>query len=172
MCIRDRGNLAEFPNYTEQENFGKDLFLRMPDLDEDSERIGGGLGCQSCHRAPEFDIAPNSGNNGIIQILDNPEETDLKITRSPTLRDLVQQNGDSNGGFFHTAFSEDLIDVLDHYDNLPSQIGNNNLDARLRPNGNIRRLNMTAEEKLAVVAFLKTLSGREVYSDEKWSNPF
>ncbi len=33
-------------------------------------------------------------------------------------------------------------------------------------------LNLTNDEKEAVVAFLKTLTGTDVYTNEKWSNPF
>jgi cytochrome c peroxidase len=40
------------------------------------------------------------------------------------------------------------------------------------PNGNGQRLNMTQQEKDAVIAFLRTLSGTNVYVDEKWSTPF
>ena len=47
-----------FANFTAQENAGKQLFLTGPGQ--------GGAGCAACHRPPEFDIDPNSRNNGVI----------------------------------------------------------------------------------------------------------
>ncbi|NQV78673.1 MAG: cytochrome-c peroxidase [Lutibacter sp.] len=159
-----------FPNYTPQENQGKDLFLQPPVFDTIGSRIDGGVGCAGCHRAPEFDIDPNSLNNGTIGTADGTG-TDLTITRAPSLRDVVKQNGESNGPFMHIGISTNLITVINHYDEI-NTAGNNNLDQRLRPNGNAQKLNMIQEEKDAVIAFIRTLSGTNVYIDEKWSNPF
>jgi cytochrome c peroxidase len=49
---------------------------------------------------------------------------------------------------------------------------NNNLDPRLRPGGNGQNLNVTEAEIAAVVAFMQTLGGNNVYVNKKWSNPF
>lgn len=163
-------NNTDFSNFTDQENEGKDLFTRRPDFNNNGVRIGGGLGCNICHRAPEFDIDPNSGNNGIINSLSNSNELDAEVTRSPTLRDLFNASGVANGPMMHTGFTEDLADVLDHYNEIPAS--GNGLDRRLNPNGNPQNLAMTDTEKEAVIAFIKTLSGSDVYSNEKWSNPF
>jgi len=47
------------------------------------------------------------------------------------------------------------------------------LDSRLRdPNGEPQQLNLTEGEKHDLVAFLKTLGGSDMYTNEKWSNPF
>lgn len=54
-----------FPNFTQQENQGKQLFLAPPQFGPGGIRTGGGAGCAGCHRPPEFDIDPNSRNNGI-----------------------------------------------------------------------------------------------------------
>ena len=43
-----------------------------------------GAGCQGCHRAPEFDIDPNSLNNNIIGNLNNPGTPDITVVRSPS----------------------------------------------------------------------------------------
>ena len=56
---------VNFPNFSTQENIGKTLFLGNPVFDLNGNRIAGGLSFNNCHRAPEFDIDPNSGNNGI-----------------------------------------------------------------------------------------------------------
>lgn len=165
-------NAAPFPNFTAQENQGKNLFLQAPQLDANGFRIGGGAGCGGCHSAPEFDIAPNSGNNGIIAAIGGG--TDFAVTRSPTLRDLIKNNGTSNGAFMHNGFSNDLLAVVNHYNQIPtsSVTGNPNLDPRLRPQGNPLRLQLTEAEKEALVAFMRTLSGNDVYTNPKWSNPF
>lgn len=129
-----RNNNADFPNFTDQENEGKDLYTQRPDFNNNGVRVGGGLGCDGCHRAPEFDIDPDSDNNGFIASLNGVNVTDTDVTRSPSLRDMFNPAGLANGPFMHTGFSEDFEDVLDHYNDIPA--GVNNLDRRLRPNGN------------------------------------
>ncbi len=160
-----------FSNFTQQENDGKQLFLQPPVFDSQGSRTGGGIGCAGCHRAPEFDIDPNSLNNGTIGIVGGSVGTDLTNTRSPSLRDAVKADGTSNGQFMHIGASNSMATVLNHYNNI-NTTGNNNLDPRLRPNGNGQQLNLTDAERNAVIAFLRTLAGTDVYTNEKWSNPF
>jgi cytochrome c peroxidase len=71
----------------------------------------------------------------------------------------------------HNGAFEQLIDVLNHY-NIIDDTGNNNLDPKLRPGGNPQHLNMTVNEKNALIAFMETLSGADVYTNPKWSTPF
>ena len=163
---------APFPNFTAQENLGKQLFLAPPVFDGTGTRISGGAGCQGCHQAPEFDIDPNSRNNGVIRPLTQGAGQELSITRSPTLRDAVNATGGSNGPFMHSGVFNSLQNVVGHYNNIPAQGGNNNLDPRLAPGGNVQRLNLTGAEINAIVAFIQTLSGRDVYTNEKWGSPF
>jgi len=165
-------NNDNFPNFTAQENQGKGLFMRGAQLNNNGIRTGGGIGCNTCHRAPEFDIDDDSRNNGIISSLSDPNELDDNVTRSPSLRDLFNNAGLANGPFMHTGFSSDFEDVLDHYGNIPQESVRNGLDRRLSENGNPQVLNMTQEEKDAVIAFIKTLTGTDMYTNEKWSNPF
>jgi cytochrome c peroxidase len=163
---------APFPNFTAQENLGKQLFLTPPVFNGTGTRINGGAGCQGCHQAPEFDIDPNSRNNGVIRPLAQGAGLELAITRSPTLRDAVNATGGSNGPFMHSGVFTSLQNVVGHYNNIPAQAGNNNLDARLNPGGNLQKLNLTGAEINAIVAFLQTLSGKDVYTNEKWGSPF
>ena len=161
---------VNFPNFTTLENQGKNLFLTRPNFDGNSNRTGGGLGCNGCHRAPEFDIDPNSRNNGFIAVA-NSTLTDITVTRSPSIRDLIRSNGNTNGRFMHSGGLRDLNAVLNHYNQ--GIVLNANLDNRLRPNGRTaQKLNLTAAETNALIAFLRTLSGTNVYIDSKWSNPF
>jgi cytochrome c peroxidase len=163
---------APFPNFTAQENLGKQLFLTPPVFDGTGTRINGGAGCQGCHQAPEFDIDPNSRNNGIIRPLVPGTGQELFITRAPTLRDAVNATGGSNGPFMHSGNLAALQNAVGHYNIIPAQPGNTNLDPRLAPGGNGQKLNLSGAEMSAIVAFLQTLSGKDVYTNEKWSNPF
>jgi cytochrome c peroxidase len=158
-----------FPNFTAQENTGKDLFLTPPVFDGNSSRIGGGLGCNGCHNAPEFDIDPNTRNNGVM--MTGYTGVDLGVTRAPSLRDLVNNKGELNSALMHTGKIGDLSTAVTHYGSLITD--NQNLDRRLKPNGvNVQRLNLQPAEIAAVVAFLKTLAGTNVYIDKKWASPF
>jgi cytochrome c peroxidase len=160
---------APFANFSTLENQGKNIFNVPPQFDATGNRVGGGAGCGGCHRPPEFDIDPNTRNNGVIGTLAGG--IDLTVTRAPSLRDLLQVNGTSNGPLMHTGFTNDLVAVINHYNEITA-IGNTNLDPRLRPGGNLQKLHLTQAEIDGLVAFLKTLSGSNVYTDTKWSDPF
>ena len=162
---------APFPNFTQQENQGKQLYTGPPQFNNQGQRTGGGLGCQVCHSAPEFDIRPNSGNNGVIGVIGGGEN-DITVTRSPSLRDVLNPAGETNGPFMHNGAFATLNDVINHYNNMPATSNNPELDNRLRPGGNLQRLNITADERAALLAFLGTLTGSNVYVDERWSDPF
>ena len=160
-----------FSNFTAQENQGKNLFLTPPVFNANGVRTSGGLGCAGCHRAPEFDIDPNTLNNGIIGTISGIG-IDTGNTRAPSLRDLVRTDGTQNGPMMHTGVLTDLQTVIGHYGTINLASGNNNLDPRLTPGGVGQQLNVTANEVNATIAFLKTLSGTDVYINTKWSNPF
>ena len=161
-----------FPNFTAQENLGKNLFLAPPQFDANSSRTGGGVGCVGCHAAPEFDIDPNSLNNAIIGIINNPIAIDITNTRAPSLRNLTKQDGTLNSPLMHTGNLSNLQAAIGHYNTINIVAGNTNLDPRLKPNGIGQKLNMTGTEISALQAFLVTLAGNDVYTNPKWSNPF
>lgn len=160
-----------FPNFTAQENQGKNLFLTPPVFDANGVRTSGGFGCAGCHAAPEFDIDPNTRNNGVIGVL-NGTGIEITITKAPSLRDLLNSNGSPNGPMMHTGSFATLQNVIGHYGNINLAPGNSNLDPRLRPNSFGQQLNITATEVNALTAFIKTLTGTNVYVDPKWSSPF
>jgi cytochrome c peroxidase len=162
---------VDFPNFTTLENQGKTIFLTPPVFDASGVRISGGLGCQGCHAAPEFDIDPNAGNNGVIGNLNAPG-IDINVTRAPSLRDLAGLDGNPNTPMMHTANFATLQNVIGHYGSINTPPGNTRLDPRLRPNGFGQQLNLTANEVQSVIAFIKTLTGRAVYTDTRWSDPF
>jgi cytochrome c peroxidase len=162
---------VNFANFTAQENQGKNLFLTPPTFNASGVRTGGGIGCAGCHRAPEFDIDPNSRNNGIIGTISGVG-IDITNTRAPSLRDLVKVDGTLNGQIMHTGVITSLQAAIGHYGTITIAPGNTNLDPRLTPGGFGQQLNLNATEVNAVIAFLRTLSGTDVYTNTKWSNPF
>jgi len=155
-----------FPNFTAEENLGKKLFMEFP-VAVGETRAGGGLGCAVCHLAPEFGMTALSGNNGVIGKIGSTDQ-DLTITNSPSMRDLVNSNGQPHAPMMHSAVFSTLEQVIDHYNNIPKEARTEKLDNNLR----LRSLNATPEEKKAIIAFLKTLTGKNIYVDKKWSNPF
>ena len=164
-----------FPNFNTSENFGKQVFMESPIFDEQGNRITGGAGCASCHRPPEFDIDPDSGNNGEIRVYGSPTETELNITRAPTLRNLADEQNVTYGGFFHNASMGGIpriYAIFTHYNEIPNIENNPNIDERLTPNGHPQKLNLNVPELAGLAAFLKTLRGDDVISNKKWSDPF
>jgi len=152
---------ANFSNFSTSENNGKNIYTQG--------RNQGGAGCQNCHRAPVFDIRGNTNNNGVIGVANDPNAEDFTNTRSPTLRDLVNPSGVLNGPMMHDGSFTTLRQMIDHYDDVPF---NNQLDNRLRQNNNGQNLNLTEQEKNDLEAFLLTLTGTSMYTDEKYSDPF
>lgn len=126
-----------FPNYTVSENNGKQLFMELtPD----------GANCAQCHSPPEFDIDLNSQNNGIIGVAGNPSAIDLTNTRSASLRDIVNQDGDLNGPLMHDGSLTSLAAMIAHYNNVPQDPNNTNLDVRLQHQGGGLQLTSTEQQ--------------------------
>lgn len=157
-----------FPNFTDAENMGKDLFLKPV--------TQGGAGCVNCHATEAF-VSVNSGpkNNG----LDLTSTTDLGAFETfpannslngafkiPTLRNIALGSPYMHDGRFQT-----LQQVVEHYN---SGIQNHpNLSSFLKDaNGNPQQLNLTEEQKAALVAFLRTLTDPDILHNEKWGDPF
>ncbi len=75
------------------------------------------------------------------------------------------------GPYMHDGRFKTLSDVLDHYS---GNIQNSdNLDTLLKKsNGEPMRMNISTQEKQAIIAFLGTLTDYEIITDPKFSNPF
>jgi len=147
----DLGVTQDFPNYTDEENLGKRLFINSPPQ--------GGVGCASCHQAPTFVLGPNSRSNG----LDLGETT---IFKAPSLKSASRSTH-----FMHDGRFESLAEVIEHY-NSGIQIGPA-LDNRLiTPNNTPIQLNLTEQEKSALEAFIETLTDTTIENDHRFSDPF
>jgi cytochrome c peroxidase len=160
----------DFANFTALENQGKALFLGAPS--PLNAPVVTGAGCQTCHRAPTFDIDPNSKNNGIIGVAGSTTLIDITNTNPPSLRNLLNPAGKVNGLYMHNGVFNNLLDVVNHYDQITVAPANTNLDPRLGRNGVGQSLRLSAAQKSAIIAFLGTLSGNDVYTNKKWANPF
>ena len=163
---------APFPNFSQQENQGKNLFTGRPQFDQNGVRTGGGAGCDGCHRAPEFDIDPRARNNGVTAVANNPSQNDYTNTKAPSLRNIFNPGGNINGLLMHNGAFRTFDQVLNHYNSITIDPQNNNLDRRLTPAGRGQQLRLTQQERDALTAFLKTLTGTDVYTNAKWSDPF
>lgn len=160
-----------FPNFTAQENQGKNNFRGQ----------GTGLNCSACHQAPEFtiDTGGNRGHNGVVGVASDPLAFDFTNTRAPSLRDMVNATGTLNGPLMHDGSLPTIRAMLDHYSNIPTPGSEpartdfiNSLDGRLRQGNAAQQFNLSDAEKDNLEAFLLTLSGTDVYTDPKWSDPF
>jgi cytochrome c peroxidase len=146
----DRGLEREAPGLTEQENRGRALFILPPGR--------GGLGCAGCHVPPTFGLAANSLSNG----LDAGETRNFK---SPSLKNVAL-----GGPYMHDGRFATLAEVVEHYDSGVKD--GPALDNRLRGPGGPRVLNLSAADKAALVAFLRTLDDPQLGNDPRFSNPF
>jgi len=151
---------AVFSNFTAQENRGKEIFLSP---------IGG---CAPCHGSETF-TAPEAKNNGLdITVTDRGfgsvtnNAADNGLFKVTSLR-----NVELTAPYMHDGRFTTLEQVVEHYN---SGVKNHpNLSPQLKlPNGQPRLLNISTVDKAALVAFLKTLTDRNVTTDVKYSNPF
>ncbi len=167
------GELMQFPNFTPSENRGKRLFNQAPIFDATGNRIDGGLGCASCHVPPEFSIDPESRNNGVVTEINGG--ANFQINRAPTLRDMFNPiTGELNGPLMHNGRFDRIQGAIQHYNrigDLPPFVIEL-LDPRLRSLNNGQQLNLTDDETNDLINFLHTLTGSNVYTDPRWSDPF
>jgi cytochrome c peroxidase len=156
----DQGVFSSFSNFTQLENYGKQLFFSDPETNPP------GADCFHCHT---LNITPNVPggnfgtdflfhNNGSQQVITdsglariehpiNPD--DMGKFRTPSLRNLV-----FTAPYMHDGRFKTLEEVVDFY-NTQAHMGTN-ADAFItkHPNG----LNLSTVDKQALVAFLKTLT--------------
>lgn len=158
----------DFPNFNASENEGKQLFFATP--------FDGGVACFGCHESEGFvGSLADPQNNG----LDIESSSDLGAFEAfptrpslrgafkiPTLRNIAMTAPYMHDGRFQT-----LAEVINHYD---QGIQNH---AQLSPflkdsQGQALRMNLSEQEKRALVDFLRTLTDYELNQDMRFSNPF
>ena len=169
------GDIAlDFPNYTAQENLGKELFF-------------GRARCGSCHmdQNPLTPGPGGGGNNVALMFVDEPVHNGLPsdgdagfgaVTgsaqdegkfKSPSLRNVAQ-----TAPYMHDGRFDSLAQVVNFYNNGVQD--HPNLDPRMRDpqTGQPQRLNLDPQERAALVAFMQTLTDESLEVDARWSDPF
>jgi cytochrome c peroxidase len=154
--------LGDFSNFTDSENRGKEIFFAD-------------TSCGVCHGSEAFTgrIATNNGldvvyaDEGLGGISGNAGE--ISKFKVPSLR-----NVELTAPYMHDGRFKTLEEVVEHYN---SGIQSHpNLSTTLRERGELngapKRLNLSDSDKIALVAFLKTLTDNSIASEVKYSNPF
>jgi cytochrome c peroxidase len=147
--------------FTSEEILGKNLFAPSPGSGVMS------LGCASCH-GTTAQILDSVQNNGLDANTDADQGAGNGAFKAPSLRNIAVRAPYMHDGRFST-----LEEVIEFYN---SGIQDHpNLSPRLRqggPNGEPRRMNLTAAEKAALLAFLNTLTDDTFLNDTRFSDPF
>ena len=149
-----------YPNFTAEENEGKQLFFNPL------------LGCNGCHKTETF-TAPSPKNNG----LENPSVDPGigGITNDPlqvgNFKVPSLKNIELTAPYMHDGRFATLEEVIEHYNSGVQPHPNLSLQLR-NPDSTPIRLNLTAGEKKALIAFLKTLTDHSITNDPKFSDPF
>lgn len=161
----DIGVSNNFANFTPLENQGRQIF-------------NGPGGCVACHGTDNFVPGPPLNNNGLEfpyvdlgvgGITGNP--ADNGKFKVPSLRNI-----ELTAPYMHDGRFTNLEQVVEFYNS--GVVDNPNLSPPLRnlpggPNaGQPRRLNLTPQQKAALVAFLRTLTDPNLATDTKYSDPF
>ncbi|WP_100657710.1 cytochrome-c peroxidase [Alteromonas flava] len=155
-----------FVNFTAEENLGKNLFFRtIPN---------GGGACFGCHTTEAFVSAnPGPQNNGLD--IATTDEGAGAVFNNPIFegrfKTTTLRNIELTAPYMHDGRFGTLEEVVEHY-NSGIQSHPTLSPALTDANGDPVRLNFTAEEKSALVAFLKTLTDDSIAEEEKWSDPF
>ena len=164
----DQGVAAGFTNFTAQENLGRQIFLGQV----------GNATCAACHGTDNFVPGPVINNNGLeFPFVDlglgavTGNAADQGKFKVPSLRNI-----ELTGPYMHDGRFATLEEVVEFYNS--GVVFNPNLPPPLlappRPGQppTPRRLNLTTDQKAAMVAFLKTLTDTGMTNDPKFSDPF
>lgn len=152
---------VNFSKFTSQENLGKSLFLSN---------------CSNCHGDDFSSSSTAMANNGLSPSASDPGRflvTALELHRNvfkvPVLRNVALTAPYMHDGRFKT-----LEEVINHYSE--GMVLQPNLPYFLTENVNgvksAKQFNFSSEEKMALVAFLRTLTDEKLMKDPRFSNPF
>jgi len=158
----DRVNRGEL-SYSDEELEGESLFFDFQDGTPDAE-------CNHCHQPPLFTSNKflNNGLENVTDYADFPDQghgqvtgitTDIGRFRVPTLRNI-----EFSAPYMHDGRFATLEEVMDHYNSGGHFF--ENIDPNMRP------LELSEDQKCALIAFMKTFSDVEFLENEKFSNPF
>jgi cytochrome c peroxidase len=166
---------SDFKDFTAQENLGKSLFV---------DGVGGvgEIGCAHCHVPPTFGM-PKSFNNGLdldyadqglgarnLRSNDPFTPSNNGKFKAPSLRNVAL-----TAPYMHDGRFTDLEQVVEHYSRGVHPHANLGLAFNDDPPTNNEKTSgfrLTAIQKAALVAFLKTLTDESFVSDSRFSDPF
>lgn len=159
--------IDNFPNFNSSENNGKRLFFLF--------KGQGGLSCVNCHSTEAFvSSVGGTTNNGIDleSIIDFgvfetvPNPAFLGNFKPPSLKNI-----ELTAPYMHDGRFATLEEVVEHYN---SGVQNHpNLAETLKDGAGMpQQLNLTEQEKMDLINFLRTLTDETLINDEKFSNPF
>ncbi len=150
-----------FPNFTDEENYGKMLFITPPFRN-------GGFGCFVCHQGEGF-VAVQASTNALdaeISDMGYGEVIGLS-TRDGHFKVPSLRNVEVRAPYMHDGRFGTLEEVIDHYSSGIKAVRNPRPPLFAR-----RQFNMSDKQKAALIAFLKTLTDKEMLADPKFSDPF
>jgi cytochrome c peroxidase len=140
-----------FADFSPAENRGKFLFMNI--------RPVGGLQCFECHVGPALTLNIDVRSNGV-------DSTESRIFRAPSLKSVA-----TSRHFMHDGRFASLEEVIEFYNSgvqMSPLLDHRMIDSTRRP----RRLNLSAADKGALVAFLKTLTDDTTPYEPRFSDPF
>ena len=157
----DAGSFTNFAGFTSQENRGLQIYQSN---------------CSSCHSpimgrpmlfnaSNGLDAVTNPSDRGVGPVTGLQE--DEGTFKVPTLRNIALSAPYMHDGRFAT-----LEAVVEHYNSGVQAHPNLHYNLRQSFGGDPKRLNLTADDKQALVAFLHTLTDDHMRSDSRFSNPF
>ncbi len=161
----DLGLTNNFANFTAQENTGRQIFFGQN---------GSRATCALCHLTDNFVQTGGIDNNGLeFPYVDTGiggitgNAGDMGKFKVPSLRNI-----ELTAPYMHDGRFTNLEQVVEFYNS--GVVFNANLTPPLRAAGgnSALRLNLTADQKTALVAFLKTLTDTNLANDVKLSDPF
>jgi cytochrome c peroxidase len=158
-----QSQFVPFPNFTEQENRGKQLFM-----------IGeSGLRCVVCHGGESF-TSPGIRNNGLdVTYADagvggvTGNANEVALFKAPSLRSILLRPPYMHDGRFAT-----IEEVIDHYSTGIQAHPNLDMELRDFQTGLPKRFDLTEADKEALIAFMATLTDSALVTDPKFSDPF
>ncbi|MEX1189520.1 MAG: cytochrome c peroxidase [Bacteroidia bacterium] len=154
---------------SEEEERGRFLYFTEfnPSFPEAS-----GADCQHCHGGANFenDRYMNNGLDTDAEMTDSGREA---VTGNPADRGKFKvttlRNIELTPPYMHDGRFNTLEEVIDHYDRVKlSATLDGSFQQQLPSNG----LNLSSDDKAALVAFLKTLTDYELISNPEYADPF
>lgn len=146
-----------FADFSQLENTGKSLYINH---------------CADCHGLDFIETGKTQANIGLDMIYADQgigalsqNSAEAGVFKVPFLKNISM-----TAPYMHDGRFQSLQEVMDHYSEGIQAHGN--LDDTWLEDGNPIRLNLTSEEKTALVVFLFTLQDTNFTTDERFQDPF